>query len=131
MKTDVEIRQDVFSFVKVSQIKEYISGEVRLIPRSAKSKVEDCVISVQDSDVAQIQDGYVNVNVYVPNMVSGGESVENVPRTKLLSAICKTILRSFYIDGDWYHLVKQRILPVQGKDEHVINNKIKFHLNNE
>ena len=131
MKTDVDIRQDLLAYIKVSAIKDAISGQVRIIPRSSQSDAEDCIISVLDSDSEQVQDAFVNVNVYVPNIVSGGESVENVSRTKLIATVCSEVLRDFYVGGDWYHLAKQRILPVNGKDEYVINNKIKCRINNE
>ncbi len=131
MKTDVEIRQDVFAYVKASAIKNAITGEVRIIPRSAKSKVEDCIISVQDNDNGQIQDAFVNVNVYVPNMTSGGESVENLPRTKTLAEICSCVLKDVYLGTYRFFLAKQRILPVQGKDECVINNRLRYKFNNE
>lgn len=131
MKNDVEVRQDVFTIVVGSEIKEAIGGEVRYIPRKAGSKAEDCIISVLDSDNAQIQDCIVNVNVYVPNITSGGESVENIPRIKPLAKICETALKSRFGDGFHLYLEKQRILPVNGKDEYVINNRIRYKFNNE
>ena len=131
MKNDVEVRQDVFTIVVGSEIKEAIGGEVRYIPRKAGSKAEDCIISVLDSDNAQIQDCIVNVNVYVPNITSGGESVENISRTKPLAKICETALKSRFGDGFHLYLEKQRILPVNGKDEYVINNRIRYKFNNE
>ena len=66
MKNDVEVRQDVFAVVVQSEIKDAIGGEVRYIPRKAGSKAEDCIISVLDSDNAQIQDCIVNVNITFP-----------------------------------------------------------------
>ena len=131
MKNDVEVRQDVFAVVVQSEIKDAIGGEVRYIPRKAGSKAEDCIISVLDSDNAQIQDCIVNVNIYVPNITSDGESVENISRTKPLAKICENALKSKF--GDDFHLFleKQRILPVNGKDEYVINNRIRYKFNNE
>ncbi len=131
MKTDVEIRQDFFAIVSASEIKTAISGAVQIIPRRIGSKVEDCIISVLASKNAQIQECFVNVNVYVPNINNGGESVENVSRTSLLSKICENALKSGFGDGFMYKLDSQRILPVNGKDEHVINNKLLYKFNNE
>lgn len=131
MKTDVEIRQDVYGIVINSEISEAINGAVRIIPRSTGSKSEDCIISVLESDNAQIQDSIVNVNVYVPNITNGGDSVENINRTKLLAKICETVLKSRFGDGFRIYLEKQRIMPVNGKDEHVINNRIRYKFNNE
>lgn len=131
MKTDVEIRQDVFAIVNGSAIAEAINGEVRYTPRKAGSKSEDCIISVLDGDCAQIQDSIVNVNVYVQNINSGGESVEDISRTKVLAKVCETVLKHVYGDGFRIYLEKQRIMAVNGKDEHVINNRIRYKFNNE
>ena len=131
MKTDVEIRQDIRAIVADSGIASSISGSVRIIPRATGSKQEDCIISVLDGDNGQIQDAIVNVNVYVPNITSGGDSVEDVSRTKPLAKICETVLDRGSGDGFRFHLEKQRILPVNGRDEHVINNRIRYKYNNE
>ena len=131
MKTDVEIRQDIRAIVADSGIASSISGSVRIIPRATGSKLEDCVISVLDGDNGQIQDAIVNVNVYVPNITSGGDSVENVSRTKPLAKTCEAVLDRGSGEGFRFHLEKQRILPVNGKDEHVINNRIRYKYNNE
>lgn len=132
MKTDAEVRQDVFSVLKAVGVNSLIRGQLRYIPRSDKSKTEDCIISVLDSNNAQIQECIVNVNVYVQNITSGGESVENIPRTKELSIAFGNFLKDDIHTGDFsLHLEKQRILPVVGKDEHVINNRINYKTINE
>ena len=131
MKTSVEIRQDVYAIVVASAIKTEISGSVRIIPRADGSKTEDCIISVLESDNAQIQDSIVNVNVYVPNIPNGGQSVENIPRTKAIAKTCETALKSIHGEGFWLFLDKQRISPVQGKDEYVVNNQLRYKFNNE
>lgn len=131
MKNDVEIRQDVFAVVKASAISSAISGEVRYLPRRKDSKSEDCIITVLESDNKQIQNCIVNVNVYVPNINNGGESVEDISRTTVLAKTCEEALKYVYGDGFIIHLEKQRILPVNGKDEYVINNRIRYNFNNE
>lgn len=131
MKTDVEVRQDIYAIIKDSDLEKAINGELRYIPRAKNSKGEDCIISVLDGDNAQIQDCIVNVNVYVPNITSGGESVENIIRTKELSKICESVLSSRFGRYFRIYLEKQRIVPVNGKDEHVINNRVRYKFNNE
>lgn len=131
MKTDVEIQQDVFQYVKGGLIDDAINGEVRILPRSTKSNKEDCIISILDNDPTQIQFAFVNVNVYVPNITNGGESVGNLPRIKVLAKLCSEVLKEVYLGAYSFWLVKQRVLPVEGKDEYVINNKIKYSFNNE
>ncbi len=131
MKNDVEVRQDVFAIIKASPIANAIGGSLRYIPRAVNSKAEDCIISILESDNKQIQDCIVNVNVYVQNITSGGESVENIPRTGELAKICETALKSEFGDGFRIFLEKQRIMPVNGKDEYVINNRVRYKFNNE
>lgn len=131
MKTDVEVRQDVYAVVVASAIKTEINGEVRIIPRATGSKAEDCIISVLEGDNKQIQDCIVNVNIYVPNMTSGGQSVENIPRTKAIAKTCELALKSVFGEGFWISLEKQRIMPVQGKNEYLVNNRIRYKFNNE
>lgn len=131
MKSDVEVRQDILAIVNASAIKTSIGGSVRIIPRAARSASEDCIISVVASQNGQIQDCTVNVNVYVPNINNGGDSVEDVGRTSQLAKICEGALLSGFGDGFRYWLDSQRILEVSGKDEHVINNVIRYKQLNE
>ena len=132
MKTDVEIRRDLFDILKASPVSEAITGEVRMVPRKKGSKLEDCIISVLANENGQVQECFVNVNIYVPDILSGGEYVENVPRTNVLSRMCEEFFDRFiYGDGFIISLEKQRILAVEGKDEYCINNRLKYKFLNE
>lgn len=122
---------DVYGIVVASELKTAINGEVRYIPRKKGSHAEDCIISVLANQNGQIQSCFVNVNVYVPNINNGGESVEDVIRTSTLAEICARVLQSRFGDGFRFFLDSQRILAVNGKDEHVISNKLKYQFNNE
>lgn len=133
MKTDIDICKDIYHIVMDSAIKKAITGEVSYYGR--KTDKEDCVISVLESLNGQIQDCKVNVNVYVQNMTSGGKLVENVQRIDTLCNVCKDMFgdgkRSVFGDGFKISLEKQRVLPVSGKDEYVINNTLRYKFNNE
>lgn len=126
MKTDVEVRQDIYKYIVASDIKTTITGSVGYQGRDDGAKTEDCIISILDNVNGQIQDCDVNVNIYVQNIKSGGRSVENVSRTKVLAKLAETVLNRGYGDSFRFELRKQRILPVQGKDEYVINNKLRY-----
>lgn len=133
MKTDIDIRKDIYHIVMGSAIKATITGEVSYYGR--KTDKEDCVISVLTSLNGQIQDCKVNVNVYVQNMTSGSKLIENVPRADELCNVCKEVFgdgkRSVFGDGFKIFLEKQLVLPVNGRDEHVINNTLRYKFNNE
>lgn len=133
MKTDIDICKDVYHIVKDSSITSAITGVVSYTGRMTEK--EDCVISVLESLNGQIQDCKVNVNIYVQNMTSSGKLLMNVPRIDILSPICKEVFgdgkRSVFGDGFKISLEKQRVLPVNGKDEYVINNTLRYKFNNE
>ncbi|MBR1526831.1 MAG: hypothetical protein IJ640_09275 [Prevotella sp.] len=132
MKTDVEVRQDIYRYIINSDLKDEIGGVIGYQGRSDGAKTEDCIISVITNVNGQIQDCDVNVNIYVQNVNSGGRSVENVSRTKTLSKIAERVLRHGYGDTFRFELRTQRIVAVQGKDEFVINNKLRYkNFNNE
>ena len=135
MKTDEELKKDMYHIVVASEIKKTISGEVSYVGRKAGSNSEDCIISVLESLNGQIQDCKLNVNVYVPDITSGGRKVENVSRISTLADICKNAFgdgkRHIFGNGFYVYLEKQRVLSVDGKDEHVINNVLRYKFNNE
>lgn len=131
MKTDIDIQQELYHYIKASDIKDAIGGEIRYVPRSKLATTEDCVISVLDNLNGQIQDAIVNVNIYVANISNGGESTENIPRLETLATLCSTVLNDVYISTYRFYLSKQRILPVEGKDEYVINNKLRYKNSND
>ena len=128
MKTDVEVRQDIYKYIMASELhgRNGVTGTIGYQGRADGAKTEDCIISILDNVNGQIQDCDVNVNIYVQNINSGGRSVENVSRTKALSKLAETVLNSGYGDSFRFELRKQRILQVQGKDEYVINNKLRY-----
>ena len=92
MKTDIEIRQDIFGFINASDIKTAITGKVSYT--NDHEAGEDCMISVPDNENGQIQEVFVYVRVYVPNINCNGKSVENVSRTGQLAKLCSQVLES-------------------------------------
>lgn len=136
MKTDIDICKDIFHIVMGSPIKAPITGITGNVTYTGReTDKEDCVISVLDSMNGQIQDSKVNVNIYVHDITSNGLIKSNIPRISELSNICKDVFgdgkRSVFGDGFRVTLEKQRVLPVNGKNEHVINNTIRYKFNNE
>ena len=125
MKTDIEIRQDIYKVVCNSDIKTTITGEVSYTGRSTDT--EDCIISLQDNDNEQIQEAFVYVNVYVKNITSGGVSKEDVKRTKTLAKLCSEVLDHGVGESFKFHLAKQRVIAVNGKDEFCISNKLSYN----
>ncbi len=135
MKSDIDIKQDMYLYLMASDIKDAIGGEISYTGRDGKAATEDCIISVLDNEYGQIQDAYVNVNIYVQNINSDGRSVENVPRLKELCSLCERVLgtpmSSRFVGSLRFYIEKQLILPVNGKNEHVINNKVRYKQSND
>nr|DAZ47676.1 MAG TPA: hypothetical protein [Caudoviricetes sp.] len=133
MKTDTDICKDIYHIVTDSAIKTAITGNVTYTGRETDK--EDCVISVLDSMNGQIQDSKVNVDIYVQDITSNGLIKPNVSRISKLSDISKEVFgdgrRSVFGDGFRVTLEKQRVLSVNGKNEHVIKNTIRYKFNNE
>ena len=124
MKTDVEIKQDMYACIVSCGLNAEISGSVGYTGRETDK--EDCIISVLDSDAEQVQTAIVYVNVYVPDITSGGRKQEDVSRTEVLSKLFSEKLQSGFGETFRFSLRKQRIEAVQGRDEHVITHRIEY-----
>ncbi len=124
MKTDIEIRQDIFRFIVASDIKKTIKGKVSYTNDHVDG--EDCMISVPDNENGQIQEVFVYVRIYVPNRRSNGKSVENIDRIGSLEKLCSQVLEVGIGDTFRFTLDKQISMPVNGKNEHCISNRLRY-----
>lgn len=132
MKNETEIKTDIYQYLKSTELIKNISGEMTKTLRPDKSDKEDVVISVlSDPTNKQIEEVYVNVNVYVPDVLCGTQYEENTIR---LNELCKLSFNALRIAiGKDYRmsLATQKIYDVPGKNEHFINNKILYQICNE
>ena len=70
MKTDIDIKDDVYMLVSKSALAGKITGVVSKTLRPANSRKEDVVISILANNNVRPQSAYVNVNVYVPDLAA-------------------------------------------------------------
>lgn len=134
MKTDIDIKDDVYRAVADSTLATAINGVVSKTLRPANSTNEDIVISVLASQNTEIQQAYVNVNVYVPDLdipysVNGETVVQKEENTKRLRTLCNIAKELFaIIIGDTYRITldSQRVLASNTGEEHIINNKLLY-----
>lgn len=126
MKTDEEIKDDIYALLKGSDLEAAVSGELRKTQRQKDSDAEDIIISVLDSNVAQWQMATVNVNIYVPDIHYNNGADEDCPRLRELSRMAAQILQSGNKDDFKYKLVRQRVFKNEAKDEHFINNRVEY-----
>ena len=126
MKTDIEIKNDVYNLLRESGLMESVTGKLSKTIR--QTELEDVVISILDNTAYEVQEGFVNVNVYVKDVTRNGQQEENTARTLILAPLFASFFR-IQIGTDYrITLDKQRILSSEGS--HVISNKILYkHLN--
>lgn len=131
MKTDIDIKDDVYEIIKGSALAKAVTGKLSKTKRPNKSNKEDIVISVLANQNAEIQEAFVNVNIYVADTILDGQAEENTIR---LRELCKIASELFKVQrGDSYRLTldAQRVMEVNGKEEHFINNKLLYKQVNE
>lgn len=131
IKTDIDIKDDVYKHIKGSKLERLVTGKLSKTKRLANSEKEDIVISILENGSGQYQEAYVNVNIYVKDLSRNNQSEENTIRLRELCKVADEVLSVFHGETFRCTLDKQRVLPVNGKDEHVINNKLFYQQINE
>lgn len=158
MKSDIDIKDDIYAHVKGSQLEQAVSGKLCKRKRPPGSTGEDICISVVANENGQVQEATAYVNVYVADEPVSHESgvpdadcasgcacqrqegsaraartqcEERTGRLRELCALCEELLSVGRGPGYRFHLASQRVLPVDGKDEHVIKNKLLYRMCNE
>lgn len=131
MKTDTEIKTDIYMYIKDSLLAKSVTGVLRKTRRPLNSKKEDIIISVLSNVNGQIQEAYVNVNIYVSDIERDGQYEENSPRLDKLCKQAEQLLSLHYGVDYRINLESQRIYEVNDANEHVINNKLLYKKVNE
>lgn len=131
IKTDIEIKDDVYDYISRSKLKQIVSGKLSKTKRPANSNKEDIVISILDNGSGQYQEAFVNVNIYVKDLSRDNQPEEYSKRLRELCRVADEVLSVFHGETFRCTLDKQRVLEVNGKDEHVINNKLFYQQINE
>lgn len=131
MKSDIDIKDDIYNHIKGSELEKEISGVLRKTVRPINSSKEDIVISVLANINGQIQESFVNVNIYVPDIRRGNQSEENTIRCRKLCQMASELLEVGHGAHYRFVLEEQRVMQVNGKDEHFINNKLLYKQSNE
>ena len=132
MKSDIDIKTDVFKHIIGSELAKTVTGVVRKNgKRPHNSKKEDIIISVLANLNGQIQTATVNVNIYTAAEDDKGVSVEDDQRLKELCDLAWRLFDVFRGGGYRARLLEQRVFEVEGANEYVINNKIEYKQLNE
>lgn len=132
MRNEQEIKTDIYKILKSSELVKSVSGVLSKTVRHDSSAKEDVVISVlSDPSNRQIEEVFVNVNVYVPDMRRGNQYEEDTIRLNELCKLSLKALRSVCGGGFRLSLDTQKTYEVPGKNEHMINNKVLYQICNE
>lgn len=131
MKTDIDIKDDIYLFIKGSVLESSVTGKLTKRNRPKGSYLEDIVISVLANQNGQIQDAFVNVNVYVHDVDVDGQFEEDTIRLRELCRICEQTLSLGRGNDFRFVLDTQRVMEVNGKNEHFINNRLRYMQCNE
>lgn len=138
MKTDIDIKDDIWRVIKKSPLFKEVTGELKKTSvRPKESRKEDIVISILANNIRQKQMAYVNVNIYVADNYVDGQSEENSERLRRLCNMAFSVFEN--VRGVDFRLsltdpnfdCGQRVIESEGTSEHVINNKILYQIINE
>ena len=138
MKTDIDIKNDIWRVIKKSPLFKEVTGELKKTSvRPKESRKEDIVISVLANNIRQKQLAYVNVNIYVADNYVDGQNEENSERLRRLCNMAFSVFEN--VRGVDFRLsltdpnfdCGQRVIESEGTSEHVINNKILYQTINE
>ena len=138
MKTDIDIKDDIWRVIKKSPLFKEVTGELKKTSiRPKESRKEDIVISVLANNIRQKQMAYVNVNIYVADNYVDGQNEENSERLRRLCNMAFSVFEN--VRGVDFRLsltdpnfdCGQRVIESEGTSEHVINNKILYQTINE
>lgn len=131
MKSDIDIKDDVFRIIKGSILEKSVTGKLRKTKRPANSDNEDIVISVLSNVNGQKQRSFVNVNIYVKDNIRDGQPEEKSDRLRELCSISSELFKINHGSSFRLTLDSQRVFEVNGKNEHSINNKLLYEQCNE
>lgn len=131
MKSDIEIKDDIYQIIKGSTLEKAVTGKLKKTRRPANSNKEDIVISILENGSGQVREAFVNVNIYVSDDVRDGQAEENSSRLRQLCKLATELLEVQRGEDYRFTLDKQRVMEVNGKNEHFINNKLLYKQVNE
>ena len=131
MRSDEDIKTDIFKFIKGSELHRSVSGKLSKRKRPKGSDKEDILISILANENGQVQTAYVNVNIYVRDVNVDGQDEEDTLRIASLSTLADNLHGEFYGQEYTLKMLSQRVLEVPGAAEHVINNKVEYKTLNE
>lgn len=114
-----------YKVVKSSLLASEVSGVVSRRTRAAESHKEDIMVRVlAEGPIAQVQDYFVNINIYVPYL--RGTNEEDGARVDYLASLALDSLREVVLSSEniLFKLDKQTILELSDISHTLISNRV-------
>lgn len=124
MKTDIEIKDDLFAYIQGSDLEKVVTGRIEKTERRTGSTLEDILISVDENENGGIQSALCTVNIYVADLLRENQYIEDTIRLRELCAKAKALFEVAHFNDARFYLTAQRVKKVEGVNEHRIENKI-------
>lgn len=130
-----DIKDDVYKIVTASKLKTAVTGKVCKRKRTAYptgfQTKEDICISVLANQTKQLQNAFVNVNIYVQDEITEGQKEEKSQRLRELCQLSFSIFESVHGSDFRLSLDEQRVIPCEETEEHIISNKLLYQTIND
>lgn len=132
MRTDAEIKDDIFRHIKGTSLEVAVTGQLLKTRRPKNSDKEDIVISVLANEGTQKQEAVVNVNIYVEDNVIDGQPEEDSIRCREIGNIAKDVLEVFRVNGARVTLGRPpRVFEIDDIPWHIVNCRLNYQIINE
>lgn len=135
MKSDVDIKDDVYKVIASSALRTSVTGSIckrkrTAYPAGAELK-EDVCIAILANQTSQLQEAFVNVNIYIQDEDVNGQKEEHTKRLREICQLCFKELGAVHGQGFRLSLAEQRVIEVPGSGEHIVNNKLLYQTLND
>jgi len=131
MKTESDIRTDIYGLLKDSELATFVDGKLYRRQRPTNSTSEDICIGVVESNISQNQGASVNVIIYVPDVLRGKDYIES-PRIAQIERVAMDLLEHYaHPDGWSIDLERQSVYEITGTQQHAISNRLQYKTNTE
>ena len=139
MKSDIDIKDDVYNIIYSSKLKAAVTGSLckrgRPYYGTGTTGKEDICISILANRTSQMQEAFVNVNIYVQDQTTTKKgNTQKEENTTRLRDLCQLSFSTFEaVHGSDFRLSmsEQRVIACEGTGEHIINNKILYQTIND
>jgi len=92
-KTERDIEDDFYFMVKASELPGIVQGKLyKKDERPFNSRAEDIIVGFLSGLDGQTQDGYININIYVPNVNVGSPDGKKKPNKSRIKVIQTKLL---------------------------------------